>query len=144
MNSMPGELLLSTSATSIGSAAAADATAIAPATARVASRAWPTVLAENRKSPLELLAMTGLHLVYRLAPGCRCLPIYSLPMSRICDGHHKISLFHRPERTGVGRRPATPMKATSARPVRGICGGKGPKRLGTCRILRETGESTGH
>jgi hypothetical protein len=47
MNSTLGELLFSTRATSIGPAVAADASAIIPTTASVASRAWHRALAES-------------------------------------------------------------------------------------------------
>jgi hypothetical protein len=113
MSPTPGELLvrLSTSATSSGAAAAADAIiATAPATARVASRfigleAWPTVLAESLKSPLGSLAIMGLSHVCAARAGFSIPANLPLLMSRICDGHHKMSFFHRQGRTEVGRRP---------------------------------------
>src|SRR5271166_6276791 len=93
MNSTPEELplMLSTRATSTGSAAAADPSAIAPQTARAASRDWPTVLAENQDTALELLAMTGLPCLW-VAPRYSDICHLPQPSGWRCDANHKKSL----------------------------------------------------
>src|SRR5713226_6296223 len=109
MNPTPRELpvKLSTRATSSGAAAAADATiATAPATATVASRAWPA-LADNQQSLLELFVMAGLSLCLRAPNGIPMPAKLVQPVSRICDAHHKMSLF-----LGQGER-----KSAAVRPI---------------------------
>src|ERR1700693_924881 len=76
MNSTPEGLpvRLSTTAIPVGSAAAGDATATAPARARVTSPTRPIFPAEKRANAMVVVAMTGLPIVYRLAAGLPRLP----------------------------------------------------------------------
>src|SRR3981081_1224357 len=76
MNSTPEGLpvRLSTTAIPVGSAVAGDATATAPARARVTSPTRPIFPAEKRANAMVVVAMTGLPIVYRLAAGLPRLP----------------------------------------------------------------------
>src|SRR5271157_2716704 len=94
MSSAPGEtpVKFSTSATSIGSATAGDPSAIAPQTARAASAAWPTVLAENQDIAPELLAITGLPCLWVCPAGIPTSANLLQPSGWRCDANHKKSL----------------------------------------------------
>src|SRR5271157_1588555 len=106
MSSAPGEtpVKFSTSATSIGSATAGDPSAIAPQTARAASAAWPTNLAENQDIAPELLAMTGLPCLWVCPPRNSDICHLPQPLGSRCDANHKKSFFRRAGRTEVGLR----------------------------------------
>src|SRR5271166_3623191 len=91
MNSTPEGLpvRLSTTAIPVGSAAAGDATATAPARARVTSPTRPIFPAEKRANAMVVVAMTGLPIVYRLAAGLSCLPFRAPSWAGDVEVHHK-------------------------------------------------------
>src|ERR1700738_2536181 len=90
MNSTPEGLpvRLSTTAIPVGSAAAGDATATAPARARVTSQARPMVPAEKRANAKVVVAMTGLPLSIDWQRGFLACHLGTFLGWR-CEVHHK-------------------------------------------------------